>query len=425
MTRRTLNALRVCGWLAVSTAAAFLARAVVYSFAPTESPLGARLAAAGGRPSLTVEVVALALAACASLAIVGTAVVAVAERHRLDPRALSASPGIDPLHVVKRAVLVLISSSLVFTAFETYVHWRAGLGFHGLHCLTGPVHQDALPFLAALSLLASAVVAAAAHVLAWVRRVVARLVGGVETGLRENRPRLTPISTVLATARHRASSLGARAPPLLLVALGEKIPTNKEGGRMRVTRTRRAAVVALTAIGALVAANGAFAHAALSPPVAKSKTGQVFTLAVPTEEEDATTTTIELTPPEGFSIDSFAPTPGWKRDVQQTGEGEDTVIQKVTWSGGKVPTEEDAIFQFVGEADSAKTYTFDVRQTYSNGKVVDWSGPESSDTPTPTIEAKGSLGGGSSILPIIALVLGGVGTLLGLAALFTGRRTLA
>jgi uncharacterized protein YcnI len=195
---------------------------------------------------------------------------------------------------------------------------------------------------------------------------------------------------------------------------------------MHVSRTRRrASVLALTALGALVAANGAFAHAVVSPPVAKSKIGQVFTLAVPTEEEGATTTTVELTPPAGFSIDSFAPSPGWKRNVQQTGEGEETVIQKVTWSGGKVPTEEDALFQFMATADSAKTYTFDVRQTYSNAKVVDWSGPESSDTPAPKIDAKSSIGGGSSVLSIVAIVLGGLGVLLGLAGLVGGRRALA
>jgi hypothetical protein len=102
------------------------------------------------------------------------------------------------------------------------------------------------------------------------------------------------------------------------------------------------------------------------------------------------------------------------------------VIQKVTWSGGKVPTEEDAVFQFIATADSSKTYTFNVRQTYSNGKVVDWSGPESSDTPAPTVEAKSSLGGSSSTLSIIALVVGGIGVLLGLVALFGNRgRTLA
>jgi uncharacterized protein YcnI len=422
----TLSGLRGCGWLAVSTATAFLARAAVYSFAPSGTPLETRLASATGGPSLTLEIVAFALATCASLAIVGTAAVAVAERRRLDPRALSTSPGIEPLQVAKRAVMVFIASSLVFTTIETYVHWRAGLGFHGLRCLTGPVHRDALPFLAALSLLASAVLTAAGHVLAWLRRAIARLVGGVEPVLHERRPRLSPLSNILVTARHRASALGARAPPQhLLVPFAEKNPANKEGERMRVSRTRRAAVLAVTAVGALIAANGAFAHAVLSPPVAKAKTDQVFTLAVPTEEENATTTTVELTPPADFSIDSFAPAAGWKREVQQTGEGEDTAIQKVTWSGGQVPTEEDAVFQFVGSGDLAKTYSFDVRQTYSNGKVVDWSGPESSDTPAPTIEAKSSLGGGSAILPIIALVVGGLGVLLGLAAVFAGRRTLA
>ena len=167
---------------------------------------------------------------------------------------------------------------------------------------------------------------------------------------------------------------------------------------MRIPMKARGCVFGLTAIGALLMAGAAFAHAEVSPPVAKAKAGQVFTLAVPTEEENATTTTVEMTPPSGFAIDSFAPVPGWKRQVQQTGRGEEAVIQKVTWSGGSVPTGEDAFFQFLATPTSAKTYTFDVRQSYSNGKVVDWSGPESSDTPAPTVEAKGSLGGSSSLL---------------------------
>ncbi|TML49522.1 MAG: DUF1775 domain-containing protein [Actinobacteria bacterium] len=194
---------------------------------------------------------------------------------------------------------------------------------------------------------------------------------------------------------------------------------------MRIPMNARGCVFGLTAIGALLMAGAAFAHAEVSPPVAKAKAGQVFTLAVPTEEENATTTTVEMTPPSGFAIDSFAPVPGWKRQVQQTGRGEEAVIQKVTWSGGSVPTGEDAFFQFLATPTSAKTYTFDVRQSYSNGKVVDWSGPESSDTPAPTVEAKGSLGGSSSLLAIVALVLGAAGVVIGLVALFAGRRSLA
>src|SRR3954464_12855823 len=192
----------------------------------------------------------------------------------------------------------------------------------------------------------------------------------------------------------------------------------------------RVRIVAAAGIAtlALVAAAGARAHAEISPPVAVSTTTQLFTLAVPTEKEGLTTAKVELTPPSGFGIDSFVPSIGWKGEGKSTGSGEDTEIQQVTWTGGAVPTEEDAVFQFLGSADSDQTYTFKVRQTYSDGSVVDWSGPESSDTPAPVIEAKSTLGGGSSsTLAIIALALGAAGVVLGALALATrgGSRPVA
>jgi uncharacterized protein YcnI len=192
-------------------------------------------------------------------------------------------------------------------------------------------------------------------------------------------------------------------------------------------RARALAGAAVVAVG-LTVVSSAWAHAEISPPVTKSKTLQLFTLAVPTEKEGLTTTKIELTLPSGFGIDSFVSETGWKRQLQQTGSGENAVIQKVSWTGGSVPTGEDSIFQFLASPDSSKTYTFAVRQTYSDGSVVDWSGPESSDTPAPRIEAKSSLGGGgSSTLSIIALVVGGIGVLLGAVALATrgGTRPVA
>ena len=190
----------------------------------------------------------------------------------------------------------------------------------------------------------------------------------------------------------------------------------------------RALVGAAGAVAGLAFASSAWAHAEISPPVTKSKTLQLFTLAVPTEKEGLTTTKIDLTLPSGFGIDSFVPTVGWKRQLQQKGSGENAVIQKVTWTGGHVPTEEDSVFQFLASPDSSKTYTFAVRQTYSDGSVVDWSGPESSDTPAPRIEAKSSLGGGgSSTLAIVALAVAGVAVVLGAAALVTrgGTRQVA
>ena len=66
----------------------------------------------------------------------------------------------------------------------------------------------------------------------------------------------------------------------------------------------------------------------------------------------------------------------------------------MTWSGGDVPHEEAAVFQFFGEAEDAKSYALNVRQTYSDGTVADWSGPASSDDPAPQVEFESSLGSG-------------------------------
>jgi len=189
-----------------------------------------------------------------------------------------------------------------------------------------------------------------------------------------------------------------------------------------MTRTRMLVLPAVAA-AALAAAASAYAHAELTPAVALSGEGQLFSLAVPTEKERATTTRIELTPPSGFDIDSFVAAPGWKRLVQQTGSGEEAVIEKVTWVGGHVPTDEDALFQFLATPSKSKTYTFKVRQTYSDGSVVDWTGPENSDDPAPRLESVSSFGGGggTSTIGIVALVLSIVALVVAGVAIFTGK----
>lgn len=182
-------------------------------------------------------------------------------------------------------------------------------------------------------------------------------------------------------------------------------------------------------VAALVVVTSAAAHAEMSPDVVKANTLQLFSLAVPTEKENARTTEVEMTPPAGFAIDSFAPSPGWKRSVQATGSGEETVVQKVTWTGGSIPTGEDAFFQFLASTSGAKSYAFKVRQTYSDGSVVDWSGPETSDAPAPVIDAASSLGGGgTSTLAIVGLAVAAVAAVLAAASLLVhggrGGRTL-
>jgi uncharacterized protein YcnI len=197
--------------------------------------------------------------------------------------------------------------------------------------------------------------------------------------------------------------------------------------RMRTGR-RLGVLLAIGGVAALIVSGLAFAHARISPAVATPE-GQVYTLVVPTESENASTTTVELTPPADFTLRSFRPAPGWTRDVQATGEGEDAVIEKVTWSGGDAGPGDAAYFDFFGSGDSAKTYSFKVRQTYSDGEVVDWAGPESSDEPAPTVELESSLGGGggSKTLEVIALALAGLAIVIAVFGLIggTGRRAIA
>jgi uncharacterized protein YcnI len=188
---------------------------------------------------------------------------------------------------------------------------------------------------------------------------------------------------------------------------------------------RRLACAALAVVGgALLLPALASAHARISPAVSLSGKLQLYSLAVPTEKSGLTTSKLVMTVPAGFGIDSFVPPPpGWRMQVAQTGSGDSAVVTKVTWTGGHTPTGEDSLFQFLAQPASAKTYTFQVEQTYSDGSIVNWAGPESSAAPAPTIDAVSSIGGGGvSVLTIIALVVGALGLLAGGFALAGGSR---
>ena len=187
----------------------------------------------------------------------------------------------------------------------------------------------------------------------------------------------------------------------------------------------RVAVAALVAgVAGLLLPALASAHARVSPAVSVAGKLQLYSLAVPTEKSGLTTSTIVMTVPSGFGIDSFVPPPtGWRMQLQQTGSGDSAVVTKVTWTGGSTPTGEDSLFQFLAQPASSKTYTFQVEQTYSDGSIVNWAGPESSPAPAPTIDVADSLGGGGvSLLTIVALIVGVLGLLAGGFALIGGSR---
>jgi hypothetical protein len=132
-----------------------------------------------------VLLVALGLGAAAGVLLVWLASLGVRERWALAEQPPAGRPpriALRPLLV--RAVGLTLAGWLTFAGVESLVHLQAGLGFHGLSCLVGPVHRNALPVIGGLAVIASAALAAAGHVLAWMRRTVGRLAAPRAAGLR-------------------------------------------------------------------------------------------------------------------------------------------------------------------------------------------------------------------------------------------------
>ena len=166
---------RIVLWIGIVALVVLAARSLAYQLAPTPTPLTLALQHQAGGPRLVVTIVAaLALAFGAAAALLWLASTAVRERHTARSRAGS-PPSLRLASIARSALLLFAATSLVFAAVESYVHWRAGMGVHGLQCLLGPEHRDALPLLAALSVVATACHGALSHLLGWMRETLALL----------------------------------------------------------------------------------------------------------------------------------------------------------------------------------------------------------------------------------------------------------
>lgn len=162
-------------WAGAGVLVILVARWLAYAVAP--SPAAQLLEQRAGGPGLPLlTLVSLALGGSFALAICWLAALGIRERALLERRLLAAPP---PCFRAARTVLLALALSVCTSVaggfLEAYIHWRAGLGWHGLHCLFGPVHRDLLPFEAGLSFVAAALLAAAEHVAAWMRRTFALL----------------------------------------------------------------------------------------------------------------------------------------------------------------------------------------------------------------------------------------------------------
>jgi uncharacterized protein len=234
---------------------------------------------------------------------------------------------------------------------------------------------------------------------------------------------------------------------------------------------RPRAVAAVAATVALAFPSAAAAHVTIQPSTAAAGGFTRVDVRVPNERDDAGTTQVRLQLPPGFASVSYEPRPGWKVSVKKVkldqpiktedGFEIDEGIGEITWAGdGKQGVIAPGQFVDFGLSlkmpDNAKagdTLTFKALQTYDDGDVVRWIGPEDADEPAPTVtltEAAQESGGhgvaasseaedttapaqdasvpasddeGGDGLAIAALIVGALALLAALAALFVNRRS--
>jgi uncharacterized protein YcnI len=230
----------------------------------------------------------------------------------------------------------------------------------------------------------------------------------------------------------------------------------------------------LLAAGALTIPASAQAHVSLHPNTIPAGAFATLDVRVPGEQEGAHVTKVDTLFPPGFTGVDYENVPGWQVHVVETklatpieedGETIDTQVSQIvwTWTGPLGRVDNGQFVQFplslAIPADAAgKALEFRTVQTYSNRQVVHWIDPSlSAEHPAPRINvtAKGgaiedlageeagptpgqttagsstsaagqapatTTGGASKGLAIVALIVGALGLLAGIAALIASPR---
>jgi uncharacterized protein YcnI len=134
----------------------------------------------------------------------------------------------------------------------------------------------------------------------------------------------------------------------------------------------------------------ASAHVRVLPEEVPAGSFEVFTVRVPTEK-DIPTTGIRVEVPEGFTISRVEPVPGWDYELEE----EAGVVSAITWSGGEIGATEFQQFNVQGQTpEETGEYAWNAYQTYEDGAIVEWTGPEDSEEPASVVRVvEGAEGG--------------------------------
>jgi periplasmic copper chaperone A len=177
-----------------------------------------------------------------------------------------------------------------------------------------------------------------------------------------------------------------------------------------VKKGPRAVAAAVAAALALPAT--ATAHVTLQPSTAPADGFTRLDVRVPNERDDAGTVKVDVRLPPGFAFVSYEPRPGWKVTVKRETLDEpievegglevDEGVSQITWSGGVIGPGEFVDFGLslrMPKGEAGDKLTFKALQTYEDGEVVRWIGPEDADEPAPVVTLIEAASGGGHGAP--------------------------
>ena len=147
---------------------------------------------------------------------------------------------------------------------------------------------------------------------------------------------------------------------------------------MNCTKRLIAAIV-LAALTAPVAA-----HVTVSPKASANGAWEKYDIRLPNEKKVATTT-LEVRFPAGLRVMSFEDKPGWTVEPMRDAAG---AITGARWTG-QLPPERFVEFGVIAvNPKTGSELTWEAVQTYADGSVVSWSGPQGSKAPAPKVTLK-------------------------------------
>jgi len=141
---------------------------------------------------------------------------------------------------------------------------------------------------------------------------------------------------------------------------------------------RRLTLLALVGALLVTLASPAFAHVTVRADTTEAGGFAKYTVRVPNESETgAATTRLEIELPPGFEQARVQPKPGW------TLENANGVL---VISGGAIgPGQFDEFSFSARNPEQAGELSFPAIQTYDDGQVQSWIGPEEAGEPAPTV----------------------------------------